>query len=286
MRPPLLILLLLSVFPAPATAMPNEDWVELIMTSTMTLEVVKRFYAPEMQKIEGERLRTAESRARHFLPRNSRTTVAAGRRNISVPLPVLRIFEHSKGGRLRRSDNAAMRVPASALSQSADLFIAHPDDDPVREGAAARKRLLHASLPVGFGPEGTRFNSSVTITVPYDPELVETQGLKETDLQVHYWNPQARTWEALSSRVNTADKTVGADVLHLSIYQVLAPGGAGTVAAPTDINGDGVTDASDVQLVIDQARGRSACTTGDINKDGACNVADIQMIVIKTLGKK
>ncbi|MEK7389866.1 MAG: hypothetical protein AAB036_09210 [Elusimicrobiota bacterium] len=205
---------------------------------------------------------------------------------MKVPPPVLRNLKEAKGGWIKRSDRAAMKVPASALPRSAELFIAHPDDDPVREGAAARKQLSRASLPVAFGPQGAIFNAPVTITIPYDSGLVETQGLKETDLKVHDWNPRAQAWEALISRVNAADKTVGADVTHFSIYQVLAPGAAETVAVSTDLNGDGVTDAADVGLVTDQAKGLSACTTGDINKDGACNVADIQMIVIKTLGKK
>ena len=59
----------------------------------------------------------------------------------------------------------------------------------------------------------------------------------------------------------------------------------GAVGASTDLNGDGVTDVSDVQLAINQARGLSVCATGDVNKDGACNVADIQMIVVKALGR-
>ncbi|MEK7390409.1 MAG: hypothetical protein AAB036_12015 [Elusimicrobiota bacterium] len=62
-----------------------------------------------------------------------------------------------------------------------------------------------------------------------------------------------------------------------------AMGGMTGIAASTDLNGNGVTDASDVQLAINQARGLSSCSTGDINKDGACDVADIQLIVVKAL---
>ncbi|MEK7390449.1 MAG: hypothetical protein AAB036_12225 [Elusimicrobiota bacterium] len=280
-----LVMLLLSAFPAPATAMPNEDWVELIMTSTMTLDVVKRFYEPEMCKIEEERLRTAEFRAGRLFPLSAKTYAASPRHDLIVPPPVLQVVNPAKGGRLKRSDKAALKVPAAALSQPIDLSISHPNDDPVREGAAARKHLARASLPVAFGPEGTHFKEPISITIPYDARLIEAQGLKEEGLKAHHWNPQSRAWEALASRLNTADKTVAADVLHFSIYQVLAPGAdpATAVADSTDLNGDGVTDAKDVGLATDQAKGISPCAKGDINKDGACNVADIQMIVIKTL---
>ena len=63
------------------------------------------------------------------------------------------------------------------------------------------------------------------------------------------------------------------------------PSAVKMAAANTDLNGDGITDASDVQLAINQARGLSPCSTGDINKDGSCNVTDIQLVVIKALGR-
>ena len=52
----------------------------------------------------------------------------------------------------------------------------------------------------------------------------------------------------------------------------------------TDLNGDGMTNVSDVQIAINQASGAAACSSGDVNKDGACNVSDIQLVVNKALG--
>ena len=63
-------------------------------------------------------------------------------------------------------------------------------------------------------------------------------------------------------------------------------GVASAVTAPTDLNGDGVTNVKDVQLGIKQARGLNVCTTGDINKDGVCSLADVQLIIGKALGLK
>ena len=55
-------------------------------------------------------------------------------------------------------------------------------------------------------------------------------------------------------------------------------------AAATDLNNDGATNVTDVQLAVNQAQGLTACSSGDINKDGACNVMDVQLVVNKALG--
>ena len=54
--------------------------------------------------------------------------------------------------------------------------------------------------------------------------------------------------------------------------------------SPTDLNGDGATNVTDVQIAVNQAMGTTACSSGDVNKDGSCNVVDVQMIVNKSLG--
>ena len=55
-------------------------------------------------------------------------------------------------------------------------------------------------------------------------------------------------------------------------------------ASTCDLNGDGSTNVSDVQLCVNQAIGSAACTSGDINKDGVCNVIDVQRDVNAALG--
>ena len=60
--------------------------------------------------------------------------------------------------------------------------------------------------------------------------------------------------------------------------------GGSSSASACDLNGDGSTNVSDVQLCVNQAIGVTACTTGDINKDGVCNVIDVQRDVNAALG--
>ncbi len=61
----------------------------------------------------------------------------------------------------------------------------------------------------------------------------------------------------------------------------------GTAAASTgsrcDLNSDGQTTSADVQLEIDAALGKSACTV-DLNGDGKCDVVDVQRVINASLG--
>jgi glucose/arabinose dehydrogenase len=51
-----------------------------------------------------------------------------------------------------------------------------------------------------------------------------------------------------------------------------------------DVNADGSTNVSDVQLSVNQALGAASCGSGDINQDGQCTVVDVQRIVNAALG--
>jgi hypothetical protein len=51
-----------------------------------------------------------------------------------------------------------------------------------------------------------------------------------------------------------------------------------------DVNTDGTTNVSDVQLSVNQAVGAATCNTADINNDASCNVVDVQRVVNAALG--
>jgi hypothetical protein len=159
--------------------------------------------------------------------------VAARLERLPIPDPALKRILRSHGGEVRRADRAAVSVPANALPQNLDITISQPDaaDVAARVAVAANAGKAQASLPVAFGPQGTIFLEPVTITLPYDPVLVASQGLREADLKVHYWNPRQQRWEDLPSTVDWALKTVSAKTTHFSVYQVLGPGGGIGVAA-------------------------------------------------------
>jgi hypothetical protein len=56
-----------------------------------------------------------------------------------------------------------------------------------------------------------------------------------------------------------------------------------TLPSACDVNLDGVTNVSDVQLTVNQAIGAATCTA-DINNDAFCNVIDVQRVVNAALG--
>lgn len=212
-----------------------DDYVAWVMTSTMTHPTVRQIYEPQMRRIQERNQLIAEARVRLTADRNGTSYAVAALRRMNVPPSARQRVDRSRGGRLKRLDNAAVTVPAAALPESLELSITHPPDETARETAAQEKKLGLASLPVAFGPEGATFNRPVTITLSYDASLVKTQGLKESGLAVQYWNPRLLAWEALSSRVDPIAKTVSAEVLHFSVYQVLGPGGIGVLALESDL---------------------------------------------------
>lgn len=59
--------------------------------------------------------------------------------------------------------------------------------------------------------------------------------------------------------------------------------GAAPPTSDCDVNSDGSTNVSDIQLCVNQAIGMSPCTA-DINNDGSCNVIDVQRVVNTALG--
>jgi hypothetical protein len=68
----------------------------------------------------------------------------------------------------------------------------------------------------------------------------------------------------------------------------IVPRGASVAPPPPstsrcDLNGDGAVNATDVQLAVDQALGRAACSTADLVGNGTCDVVDVQRIINASL---
>jgi hypothetical protein len=51
-----------------------------------------------------------------------------------------------------------------------------------------------------------------------------------------------------------------------------------------DLNSDGLVNATDVQIAIDQALGITPCTNADLIGNGQCNVVDVQRVINATMG--
>lgn len=77
---------------------------------------------------------------------------------------------------------------------------------------------------------------------------------------------------------STLPQTLSVD--YVRVYQSVTAS-----ASPCDLNGDGVVDATDVQLAISQALGSSPCTNADLDGTGTCNVVDVQRVINAALGQ-
>lgn len=69
----------------------------------------------------------------------------------------------------------------------------------------------------------------MTLTLPYDANLVAAQGIREDELKVYYWNPTLKDWQVMPSTVDKRNKTVNAQTTHFSAYQVQGPGVAAVI---------------------------------------------------------
>ncbi len=147
--------------------------------------------------------------------------------------PARRLVDHKDGAKVERDDGAGVHVPKGALAADVEITVEKGDEKQDKEQKTAKRRELKitaVSEEVQYGPEGTIFNTPVTLTLPYDAAAIAARGLKEDELKVYYWNPTLQDWEAMASVVDKQSKTVNAQTSHFSAYQVGALGGIGVAA--------------------------------------------------------
>lgn len=142
------------------------------------------------------------------------------------------VVERDGGGTVARRDGAGVSIPPNALPDDlkitvSTMSLASAVQSAAMDIVAGGKGLKPAYAPVEYGPEGTKFSAPVQLVVPYNPQLIASQGLSEDSLKVHYWNKQRGDWEALESVVDKNAHTVSAKTPHFSLYQVLGSTGAG-----------------------------------------------------------
>ena len=147
--------------------------------------------------------------------------------------PAKRVVDHKDGAKVERDDGAGVSVPKGALSSDLEITVDKGDENLDKEEKTAKRKELKitaVSEEVQYGPEGTVFSAPVTLTLPYNAATIASQGVKEEDLKVYYWNPTLKDWQAMPSTVDKQSKTVSALTMHFSAYQVGGLGGIGVAA--------------------------------------------------------
>jgi N-acetylneuraminic acid mutarotase/sugar lactone lactonase YvrE len=147
--------------------------------------------------------------------------------------PARRVVDHKDGAKVERDDGAGVSVPKGALAADLEITVERGDENQDKEQKTAKRRemkLAAVSEEVQYGPEGTTFAAPVTLILPYDANLLASQGIKEDELKVYYWNPTLKDWQVMPSTVDKQNKTVHAQTTHFSAYQVGGLGGIGVAA--------------------------------------------------------
>jgi len=151
----------------------------------------------------------------------------------SADEPAARVVDHKDGAKVERDDGAGVTVPKGALAADLEITVGKGDENLDKEQKTAKRqemKIQAVSEEVQYGPEGTTFNTPVTLTLPYDANLIASLGIKEDELKVYYWNPTLKDWQAMPSTVDKQNKTVNAQTTHFSAYQVGGLGGIGVAA--------------------------------------------------------
>ncbi|MHB2027042.1 MAG: OmpL47-type beta-barrel domain-containing protein [Elusimicrobiota bacterium] len=136
------------------------------------------------------------------------------------------VVDYDIGGDISRSDDAGVKVPPGAINEDMQLSVSTvtPSDMAQMNAmmqTAQKNGAQPVYPPVDYEPEGTLFARPVTLTLPYNPDLVAQAGLPQSAVQVNYWNPATQQWQPLQSTVDPSNHTVTAQTSHFSLYQVL-----------------------------------------------------------------
>jgi hypothetical protein len=111
-----------------------------------------------------------------------------------------KLITASSGGTVSINE-LSISIPNGAVSSDMNISINCNDD---------------LYLQADFGPDGTQFNKSATITVSY--ANADMSGITATDLSISWFDPNAGEWIDLGGTVNTKAKTVSAQVWHFTEY--------------------------------------------------------------------
>ncbi|MBI3956460.1 MAG: hypothetical protein HY340_00520 [Candidatus Kerfeldbacteria bacterium] len=173
-------------------------------------------------------------------------------RGFNVPTPASKTFDASQQASVTLDDGTEISIPAGAMAESGNVTVsATPTVD--------LKSTENAS-PIGVGytltatdSNGTTissFNSSVTITLPYDEDYVEDDlGLNESLLQTKYVNETTGAYESNeNSSQDTSENEFTVVTDHFSEYTIVSPGGVNLKSV--SVGSDGTKNT---KIVIDSS---------------------------------
>lgn len=113
-----------------------------------------------------------------------------------------------------------LSIPAEALDQDMMITV-----DEIYNPSETPGLLNRAGVIVDLGPSGTTFASPITLTLPYDENLLQDLGIDEAELAVFRFNPPpVNQWAPLPNQtVDTVNNIIIVSLNSFSLYSVAGP---------------------------------------------------------------
>ncbi|MEK7090149.1 MAG: hypothetical protein AAB930_01025, partial [Patescibacteria group bacterium] len=141
------------------------------------------------------------------------------------PSPVVQTASASQPTVAQISGGASVVVPANSISNSGSISVTvTPDTRAPSQGEVKVVGLAYdLEARDASGQVVSAFNTSVTVSIPYDKTAIADLGASEKDLVMSFWDETAGTWKTLdNSIVNTSEASVSAAVDHFTRFAIVA----------------------------------------------------------------
>ncbi len=168
--------------------------------------------------------------------------------SFTLPSPVSFTFDSTKPKLITLDDGTTLNIPANALATSGNVTLTiNP-----KATLPAQKQ----GKPVWYGYEFTamnssgqtitQFNSNITITFPYDPDVLSQQGITPSDLVPSYWDSTTGTWKKVGNvTIDSTAHTVTISVNHFTEFALTTPtSSTGSTSTSTSSTSSSSTTAS------------------------------------------
>jgi len=111
-------------------------------------------------------------------------------------------------------------IPNGSIKENINIAIAEEKNPPpAQEGIKLLKTVLD------FAPDGTKFDSNVTIRIPYTLPKLSEAGIEDPKaLKVYTYNKETKVWDEITpTNINTDSQYVEFETNHFSIYGLGTP---------------------------------------------------------------
>lgn len=129
----------------------------------------------------------------------------------SPPSSTTNLIGTTGGSATSADGKATVQVPAGALATSTTITIA---------SSIANVPQGNIGNVFDFGPEGITFNTPVTISMKYDPNVIP-QGVAESSLTLAFLS--GSTWTDIPTTIDTINKLLIGQTTHFSTYGAKTP---------------------------------------------------------------